>query len=295
MTLRLSHALALILTTALATPALAQQSTDTNDASAADTGTADLNTVVATVNGTDITLGHMILVRTGLPQQYNQVEPELLFDGILQQLIQQTALMQAWEGETPARVDIAIDNQKRSLLAAEEVGRVMLNDVTEDQINTAYQEKYGASAPSTEYKAAHILVKTEEEAKAIVEELKGGADFAKLAQEKSTGPSGPNGGELGWFGPGMMVAPFEEAVVAMSPGSISEPVETQFGWHVIKLDETRLKDAPALDEVRDEIHAEVEQKIVKAYIDEVVENANVDRSGADKIDRTLVNNINLLE
>jgi len=146
-----------------------------------------------------------------------------------------------------------------------------------------------------EYKAAHILVETEEEAQAVVEELEGGADFAAVAKEKSTGPSGPNGGDLGWFSKGMMVAPFEEAVVGMEAGALSAPVQTQFGWHVIKLEETRVKEAPSLDEVRDELRTKVEQDAVTAHIDALVENANVDKSGVEGVDPAMLSNTDLLE
>ncbi|WP_375174103.1 peptidylprolyl isomerase [Pseudooceanicola sp.] len=258
-----------------------------------DTPTAD--TVVATVDGTEITLGHMILIRQALPQQYAQVPANVLFQGILDQLVQQTALADAYEGETPNRVKMALENEKRSLTAAEEVGKVLETAVTEEAIEQAYKDTYANAEEETEYKAAHILVETEDEAKAIVTDLEGGADFAATAQEKSTGPSGPNGGELGWFSEGMMVPEFEQAVMTLEPGAISAPVQTQFGWHVIKLEETRIKEAPALDAVRDELRRQVEQDVVKAHIDALVEKANVDTSASEGIDPALLNNIDLLE
>ncbi|WP_407494079.1 peptidylprolyl isomerase [Pseudooceanicola sp. MF1-13] len=283
MTQRFAKAAAIALSMAIATPVLAENHADMG-----------ADTVVATVNGTEITLGHMILVRQSLPQQYSQLPNEVLFEGILEQLIQQTALQDSVEG-TPRRVEMAIENETRSLMAAEAVGEVLASAVTDEAIEQAYQDTYGNAEPDMEYKAAHILVETEEEAQAIVEELEGGADFAAVAKEKSTGPSGPNGGELGWFGKGMMVAPFEEAVVDMEVGAISAPVQTQFGWHVIKLDETRMKEAPSLDEVREELRGQVEQEAVKAHIDALVENANVDKSGVEGVDPALLSNTDLLE
>lgn len=267
---------------AFATPALAE------DAPKADT-------VVATVNGTDITLGHMILARQALPQQYGQLPPEVLFKGILDQLVQQTALAQSFDGDAPNRVKLALENEERALIAAEEVAKVLETAASDDAIEKAYQDTYGSAEEEMEYKAAHILVETEEEAQAIVEELEGGADFAALAKEKSTGPSGPNGGSLGWFGKGMMVPEFETAVVEMEVGSVSAPVKTQFGWHVILLEENRIKEAPALDEVRDEMRAKVEQDAVKAHIDALVEKANVDTGASEGIDPALLSNIDLLE
>ena len=279
------------------TPALAEDTPKTETAAPATEKSTDAtaDTVVATVDGHDITLGHMILIRQALPPQYGQLPPEVLFKGILDQLVQQTALADAWGDSEPTRVKLAMENEKRSLIAAEEVGKVLETAVTDEALQKAYDETYGSAEAETEYKAAHILVENEDEAKAIEEELKGGADFAAVAKEKSTGPSGPNGGELGWFGKGMMVPEFETAVMALKPGEVSAPVKTQFGWHVIKLEETRLKEKPSLEEVKDELRSQVEQDAVKAHIDALVEKANVDRSAADGIDPALLNNADLLE
>lgn len=282
MTQRFTRMAAFAIAMAVTGPAIAQ-----------DTPSAD--TVVATVDGKEITLGHMILARAALPQQYGQLPPEVLFKGILDQLVQQTALADAYEGDTPRRVELALENEQRSLVAAEEVAKVLETAITDEAIQAAYDETYAAAEEETEFKAAHILVETEDEAKAIVEEIEGGADFAEVAKEKSTGPSGPNGGALGWFGKGMMVPEFENAVVDMEVGAVSAPVETQFGWHVIKLEETRVKEAPSLESVRDEMRAKVEQDAVKAHIDALVEKANVDTSASEGIDPALLGNIDLLE
>lgn len=282
MTPRFTRSLALALTFAVTTPALAE-----------DAPTAQ--TVIATVNGQEIKLGHMVLLRQSLPEQYSQLPNDVLFDGLLDQLIQQAALEGAYDGETPDRVKLALENQTRTLLAAEEVGEILKTAVSEEAIEAAYNEAYSDAEPEPEYKAAHILVETEDEAKAIIEELAGGADFAELAKEKSTGPSGPTGGELGWFSKGMMVGPFEEAVKDMEPGAISDPVETQFGWHVIKLNETREKEAPSLESVRNELKAKVEQDVVKAHVDALVEDATVDKTVAESIDPALLSNTELLE
>lgn len=286
MTLRFTHlaafAIALNLSASLSSTAMAE-----------DAPTA--STVVATVDGTEITLGHMILTRQALPPEYNQLPADLLFKGILDQLVQQTALASSYDGDAPRRVVLAMENNERSMIAAEEVGRVLQTAVTEAAIEEAYKATYDSADQESEFKAAHILVETEDEAKALVEELNGGADFAALAKEKSTGPSGPNGGALGWFGKGMMVPEFENAVLAMEPGAISAPVKTQFGWHVIKLEETRIKQAPPLDQVRDELRVKLEQDAVKAHIDALVEKATVNTSGSEGIDPALLSNTQLLE
>jgi len=253
------------------------------------------NTVVATVNGESITLGQMVLVRAGLPEQYKSLPNEVLFKGILDQLVQQTVLSQSHEGDMPNRVALSLENERRGLLAAEVVEKLLSDPITDQAIQTAYDARYGAATPDTEYKAAHILVKTEEEAADLVKQLAEGADFATLAREKSTGPSGPNGGDLGWFGTGMMVKPFENAVVALKVGEVSAPVQTDFGWHVIKLEETRVKEAPTLDSVKEELQAEIQRTLVESHIETLTKDAKVDRTGADGIDPELLGNTDLLE
>ncbi|MWB76757.1 peptidylprolyl isomerase [Pseudooceanicola sp. 216_PA32_1] len=285
---------------ALPLPALAQSSDTGTAATESQVETAatpaDASTVVATVDGTDITLGHMILVRLGLPQQYNQLPPDVLFQGILDQLVQQAVLEKSFQGEVPKRVDLTLENERRALIAGEAVDDFLAGAVTEDEIEAAYSEKYSSAEPEVEYRAAHILVETEDEAKKLIEELDNGADFAELAKEHSTGPSGPNGGDLGWFGKGMMVPEFETAVAEMEPGAHSAtPVKTQFGWHVIMLNETREKSAPKLEEVRDEIVNELQRVAVEAHIDELTQKAEIDRSGAKGVDPTLLTNSDLLE
>ena len=138
-------------------------------------------------------------------------------------------------------------------------------------------------------------METEEEAREIMETVKGGADFAETAKEKSTGPSGPGGGSLGWFGKGAMVPAFEVAVVELEPGEVSEPVQTQFGWHVIKLNETRTAEAPALEDVRTDIENQLRQQTLQAEIERLAEAADVDRKDVESIDPAVLKQTELLE
>ncbi len=253
-----------------------------------------VDTVVATVNDTEITLGHMLVARASLPQQYQQLPDDVLFQGILDQLVQQTALADSFTGELPPRVTLSIENETRSLTAGEAIEGVMAEDVSDEELQAAYDAQYKDAEPEKEFNASHILVETKEEADAIKVELDGGADFAEVAKEKSTGPSGPGGGSLGWFGPGMMVPEFEEAVAGMEAGGVSEPVETQFGWHVIKLNETRTGEAPVLEDVREELETQVRQTKVQEAIESLTEAAEVDRSAAEGIDPTVLKNIEWL-
>lgn len=269
---------------ALALPATAQEAV-----------TADPSVVVATVGDTDITVGHMIVAWAGLPEQYQGLPDDVLFQGILDQLVQQTALQQQFDGELPQRVALQLENERRSLTAGEAINGIMESPLDEADVQAAYESDYGGVEQAPEFNASHILVETEEAALAVVAELEGGADFAVVAREKSTGPSGPNGGQLGWFGTGAMVPEFEAAVVALETGAVSAPVKTQFGWHVIKLNETRVQEAPALEEVRDQIELQIRQIRAQAKIEEVTAAADVDRSGAEGLNPAVIKQVNVLE
>jgi len=271
----------LILAGALSLPAKAQ-----------DTPSPEM--VVATVNGTDITLGHVIVAFSTLPAQYQQLDPTVLLPGIIDQLVRQAALAQSFDGEPSLAARLALENEERSLIAGEAVERVMQGAATDAEIQESYDAIYGNGTAGEEYNASHILVETEEEAQAIVEELAGGADFATLAQERSTGPSGPSGGELGWFGPGRMVPDFEAAVIALQVGEVSQPVQTQFGWHVIILNDTREVAAPPLEEVREELALEIQQQAVSEHIEQLVADADVVRPDLTDLDPSSISNINLL-
>ena len=245
--------------------------------------TAD--TVVATVNGTDITLGQMIALRDTLPAQYLQLDDKTLFDGILDQLVQQTAL--AADAKPTKKDELTLENQRVGYLAGTVLEATAAGAISDDALKAAYDAKYGAADPAKEFHAAHILVPTEDEAKAVKTELDGGADFATVAKEKSTGPSGPNGGDLGWFSAGMMVKPFEDAVMALAVGKVSDPVQTEFGWHVIKLYETRDASVPTLDEAKDELSGDLRQKAVESRVKEVTDAAKVEKM-TDGIDPAVI-------
>lgn len=148
--------------------------------------------------------------------------------------------------------------------------------ISDADIQAEYSAKYGA--PRHEFKARHILVKTPEEADALIAKLKKGADFAELAKKNSTDPgSGKNGGDLGWFGEGAMVPEFMAAVEHLEKGKFTEtPVKTQFGYHIIKLEDTRDSAPPALNEVKPQIENELKQKKIQEYIENLRKNAKVD-------------------
>ena len=254
--------------------------------------TAD--TVVATVNGVKITLGHMIAMRETLPPEYQQLPDDVLFKGIYNQLIQQEVLAQS-VGDLGPRILATIDNDKRGLVSGIAMEGVVKEAVTDEALQKAYDDRFKDAAPQTEYNAAHILVATKEEADAIKAELDGGADFAELAKAKSTDTgSGANGGDLGWFGLGMMVKPFEDAVVAAKVGEVTGPIQSEFGFHLILVKETRVAEKPTLDQLRDELAAEVENAAINAKIEELTKGAAVTREG-EALDPALLKNSALID
>jgi peptidyl-prolyl cis-trans isomerase C len=254
-------------------------------------------TVVATINGTDITVGHLILAYDTLPENYKSISTEQLFEGLLEQMIQQTLLSQTAQNPDAPAVRYALENEKRLLLAGMAVGDVATAAVTEDTVRARYAETYSADGADlgVEYSAAHILLETEDAAKDMIDRLSKGADFTELAKAHSTGPSGPNGGELGWFGEGMMVAEFENAVKAMEVGAVSAPVQTQFGWHVIKLNDTRPVKAPEFESVQAELAADMQREVVENRIAELQKSATITKVDLTKIDSAVIKDVSLLE
>lgn len=242
-------------------------------------GAADLNadSVMATVNGAEITLGHMIAVRDTLPAEYQQLPDDVLFEGILEQLIQQTALAEIGAADMTKRDEIALEVERRAYLAGSVLDNTAKTAVTEEGVQDAYKTRFAEAEPTREYHAAHIIVGTEEEAAAIKAEIEGGADFGDVAKEKSTDGAAANGGDLGWFGLEAMVKPFGDAVAAMEPGGLAGPVQTEYGWHVVKLIDTRLSEAPSIEDVRAELEGDLRQKAVEARVTDTVEQAKVEK------------------
>jgi peptidyl-prolyl cis-trans isomerase C len=235
------------------------------------------DTVVATVNGKDITLGMMVSVRNSLPAEYQQLPDEVLFNGVLDQLIQQTALSEVGEGMMKHRDEVALEVERRAYLAGMLLDYTAERAVNPDKLKSAYDAKYAKAEPSREYHALHIIVPTEDEAKAIKAEIDGGADFAAVAKAKSQDGAAANGGDLGWFGLSAMVPPFAEAVASMKAGEVKGPVQTEYGWHVIKLVESRLSAAPTLEDATAELSGDLRQKAVEDRVNETVAKATVEK------------------
>ena len=257
--------------------------------------TVGFDRVVARVDGTEITLGHMMVLRGNLPAQYQSLPMDVLFNGLLEQLIQQTALEKTMQGKLSKLDIMSLENFSRSYVANSALQGVVGNVATPQALQLAYDTRVASMAEKTEYRAAHILVASIDEAEALKAELDAGADFAELASRSSTDTgSGTEGGELGWFGIGTMVAPFEAAVISMNVGAVSGPVQTDFGWHLIKLQETRIQTAPSLEEMTPELTAELEQKAVDAYLLTLLNGVNVEKD-VEGLDPNLLNDTTLLQ
>lgn len=178
-----------------------------------------------------------------------------------------TNLPQAIEMGKSPEIKAQLDLQSRAILFNAFANEFLANNqATDQEIFNAYEEQI-ALVSNKEFKARHILVETQSAAVALIEELQGGADFIELAQEHSTGPSGPSGGDLGWFTAQAMVKPFSDAVATMEDGAFTaSPVQTQFGWHVILLEETRDGTPPPLDSVSDVIKQRIAQQKFQEFM-----------------------------
>ncbi|HFD78945.1 MAG TPA: peptidylprolyl isomerase [Gammaproteobacteria bacterium] len=248
-----------------------------NKNASADSGTpvADNSEVLATVNGTPITAQVIALYQEQMKTRQPGANPDA--GAVLQEVINLELARQkgVQEGlDRKARIQLQVDQQRRAVVAMAAIRKQLeTHPVTDEEIETLYQEQVPRG---NEYKARHILVKTEEEARKLIGELEKGADFSKLAKEHSTGPSGANGGDLGWFSPKQMVAPFSEAVSKLEKGQYTkEPVKTQFGWHVIILDDVRETNPPALDQVKPQLKAFLEKQRVQDFIAQLRQEADI--------------------
>lgn len=224
----------------------------------------------ATVNGEDITSNVFNMYLESRIQKPASEATAAERDNVLSELKDiylLTTQPKAKELANSPRTKAQLELQSRGILAqAVAADFLASNQATDEEIKAAYAQQVELSPP-LEFKARHILVETQGEAQSLIGELEGGADFAELATEHSTGPSGPNGGDLGWFSPNQMVAPFSQAVSKLEDDSFTKaPVQTQFGWHVILREGSRATAPPTLESVRDMIKQRVEQEKLQKYI-----------------------------
>lgn len=221
----------------------------------------DDNKIIGTIGGAPISISDLDVVVGELGDQLGQVPQDQKRIAAMMALIDIKLLAKKAQDEKfdedeafKRRIAFLRERALHNTIFEKDV----VNAVTEDDVRARYDQEIAATPAENELKASHILVETEEEAIAIIAELEGGADFTELAKEKSTGPSGPNGGDLGYFTKGRMVPEFEAAVFALDVGSYTkEPVKTQFGYHVIKSDDLRPVQPPPFEQVEEQIRSVV--------------------------------------
>lgn len=227
---------------------------------------ASASKVVARVDGTPITRSQLDLARDELGSDLAQLPQEAQDELVLQYVVELTLLADA---AREAGLD-QTDRYKQlaryyELRALRDIffQREIRENVTDEAAQKLYDERIGSAKPEKEVRARHILVKTEDEAKTVIQKLADGEDFAELAKAESTGPSSANGGDLGFFSKEQMVAPFAEAAFSLKKGEISQPVKTRFGWHVIKLEETRDRQPPQFDEIKDRLKGSLVRQMLQ--------------------------------
>ncbi len=229
--------------------------------------------VVAKVGGTEIHLSDLSEAAQTLPDEMRSMPPQVLYPMLLDQMVDRQALViQAdKEGlEKQPQVEKALDRARDQVLQnailTQEIGPL----VTDAALHAKYDAEYANKPGEEEVHARHILVPTEDEAKKIIAQLDKGADFATLAKQQSKDPGAQNGGDLGWFKKGDMVPEFATAAFALQPGKYTEtPVKTQFGYHVIKVEETRVSAPPTFEQSR----AELRQQVIQAGVKQALEKA----------------------
>ena len=227
----------------------------------------------ATVNGTAITGKEVKAFAASLPVQLQQAPGENLLTLIVNQLVNDKLVTDnAFSSgiESDADVQARLADLKKQLVRDTYLKKQVDDTITEAELKAKYDEMLANTPDVPEIHARHILVKTEDEAKAIITELDNGADFAALAKEKSTGPSAANGGDLGYFNKTAMVKEFADAAFAMDKGTYSKtPVKTQFGYHVIKVEDKRMQPKPEFAAVEQRVRAQVADEKVRALIEKL--------------------------
>src|SRR6202795_1398347 len=240
----------------------------------------DANPVLAKVNGSEIRRSDVALAEEELGPSLAQMDPATKKDNVLAFVIDMKIVAKAAEDK---KIENNEDFKKRlaftrnrllmdSLLATE--GKAA---TTDDAMKKVYEDASKQITGEQEVHARHILVETEDEAKAIKAELDKGADFAELAKKKSKDPGVSDGGDLGFFTKEQMVPEFSAVAFALEPGKISDPVKSQFGWHIIKVEEKRNRKAPDFDQVKGQIETYVTRKAQADYVAKLREAAKVER------------------
>ncbi|MGF1611272.1 MAG: peptidylprolyl isomerase [Kiloniellales bacterium] len=239
--------------------------------------TGDL--VVARVDGTDVTRAEVMALARNLPAQY-QAQAEMLFPMLLDRRIDMLLIGNAASDDGLANDDEVaerLESLRLDIMREVYLERLIDKEVTDARVKARYDTFLSENPAKAEINARHILLESEEEAREVIAELDGGADFAELARNRSTGPSSAQGGDLGYFTADQMVPEFSQAAFALEPGSHSkDPVQTQFGWHVIKVEDKRTQEPPSFEELEDEMKNEVTRDVVASRIGDLRETAEIE-------------------
>jgi len=236
--------------------------------------------VIARVNGVDIKQSDLALAEEDVGADMQAASPEAKREHLISYLADIIMVTQAADKKNLAddpdfKRRLAFLRSK--LLMGYELQQEAKTALTDEALKQTYDEAVKSMSGQEEVRARHILVEGEDEAKAIIEQLKGGADFAKLAKEKSKDPGAAEGGDLGYFTKDQMVPEFADVAFKMYPGQLSNPVKTQFGWHVIKVEDKRTKQPPEFEKVKDQIEAYLARKAQSDFIAKLRQSAKVER------------------
>ena len=255
--------------------------------------TLSADTPFIEVNGKIIKFGSAIIAFSKIQQRNVNFDKNTIFSQIVQQLVNEELLSQKIDKENKLTL-LALEHEKRSAKAAQMVSKILKNFPNDELVESAYQNLTNELKGSLEYNASHILVKEEGQAKTLRNDISEGKNFEALAKEYSIGPTGKNGGKLNWFDLDSMVPEFSTALMVLSEGDISQPVQTKFGWHLIKLNKTREKKIPEFQKIRAQLVQNLRQKKINDYLNSLNENSEINFVGKN-INPNEITNIKLLE
>jgi peptidyl-prolyl cis-trans isomerase C len=243
------------------------------------------NTVVARVDGTELHLSDVEAAQQNLPPQAQKLPLEQIYPMLLDRLVDGALITEAGRKEhleQDPELQVRLKRYEDRLIQEAYLNQAIKAAETEDQLKARYQTFAKDTAGREEVHAQHILVKTEDEAKSVIAELDKGADFAELAKKYSTDPSASSGGDLGYFGHDDMVKAFTDAAFALSPGRYSKtPVKTEFGWHVIKVEDRRAGKPPSFEEAREQLSRDLAHEIIDAKLQNLRGAAKIEEFGLD--------------
>ncbi len=247
----------------------------------------EMSKVIATIDGDDVTLNLVMALISQLPQQYQGQPFERLYDPILDDVIDTrlaaAAAQRSGIGDDPLVKELAQRAYDR-VMAEAWLNIEVQNQITDEMIEARYNDIAADEDSRTEIRARHILVTTQAEAEDIIRRLQDGESFEELAKALSTGPSGPNGGDLGYFQRGDMVPSFADASFALEVGAFStDPVQTNFGWHIIKTEDRRVLPMPPLEEIGNQLGQAMASELATQIADELYEKAKIRRLDLNEV------------